>query len=163
MMEVGVVVGVHGLKGELKFQHWCDDCSTISQVSKLFDKDGKAFTLTKIKPHKNIALLKLDEINTVDDAMRLRGEVFRVLKSELGTLPDGVYYLKDLLGIKGHSSDGQSIGKLTDWLEIGARKIYVFVDDEGKQSLIPANPFFVKNIDLHDGIMTLNLIEGLIE
>lgn len=169
-LEVGKIVGAHGLKGDLKFQHWCDDFSSFSVVKRVFDGSGKGYAITSMQPHKNVVLMRLEDmdgnvVDSIDKAEALRGTVLWVEREELGELPEGTYYLQDLLGIEGVSEDGKtSIGVMKDWIEAGggAGKVYVFRDGEGRETLVPSNPVFVKNIDLKKNRMTVNLIEGLV-
>jgi 16S rRNA processing protein RimM len=163
-LEVGKIVGTHGLKGDLKFQHWCDDFSDFSVVFNVFDENGKAYTIAEAKQHKNIVLMKLDGIDSIELAEGLKGTILYAERSELGELPEGEYYLQDLLGIEGYSEDGLLIGKMTDWIETGggAGKVYVFTDENDRQTLIPSSSEFVKSVDLQEGKMVIKLIEGLV-
>lgn len=159
-LEIGKIVGTHGLKGDLKFDFWCNDLGDFSNVKLLFDKSRSEYKFLKIRQHGNIALLNLEGIDSIEKAEKLKGQILLVRKDELPALPEGKYYLDDLLGFEGYLSTGQSIGKLTDFIDSAGRLIYVFSGE--KEVLIPNIPEFIEVIEFENKRMIINNIEGLI-
>ena len=66
-LEVGKVNNTHGIKGELKFTLWCDGINYLKQLNVLYldDKGEKPVKIISVRPQKNIAILKLENINTI--------------------------------------------------------------------------------------------------
>ena len=61
------------------------------------------------------------------------------------------------------SEDGTELGKITDVLQTGANDVYVVQQEYGQEVLIPAIRDCVLNVDLEAGIMTLHLLDGLLD
>ena len=61
------------------------------------------------------------------------------------------------------SEDGTELGKITDVLQTGANDVYVVQQEDGQEVLIPAIRDCVLNVDLEAGIMTLHLLDGLLD
>lgn len=61
-------------------------------------------------------------------------------------LPEGTYYIADLLGLEVYTNDGKELGKLVDIYNSGSCDIYVVKDDNGKQILLPNIPDLKKRL-----------------
>ena len=77
-------------------------------------------------------------------------------------LPDGSYYLYQLMGLQLITTTGDILGKIGDILETGANDVYVVQRDNHKDLLLPSTPDVVKSINLEKGQMVVELIDGLI-
>ena len=54
-LEVGKIVGTHGIKGECRVELWCDGGDFFSCFTTLYlDKNGKESISVKSRPHKKI-------------------------------------------------------------------------------------------------------------
>ena len=84
-----------------------------------------------------------------------------VKRDDLGELPEGVYYLADLIGLDVYTEEGEFLGKVDDIYSTGANDIYVVKNEEGKEKLLPGIDEVIKNIDIDSGKITVNLLEGL--
>ena len=76
-LEAGKVVGMHGVRGEMRFDVWCDGADFLKKIKTLYlDADGnRAVGVVSVRPHKNAALLKLDGVLTIEEAEKYRGRV----------------------------------------------------------------------------------------
>ena len=72
-----------------------------------------------------------------------------------------MYYIADLIGLEVYTEDGEYLGKVDDIFNTGSNDIYVVKDDLGKQKLLPGIDEVIKKVDLDNGRITVNLIEGL--
>ena len=103
-LEVGKIVGTHGIKGECRVELWCDGGDFFSCFTTLYlDKDGKKSISVKSRPHKNIALMKIKGIDNIDDAIinKLKNDLTDVEKStallEAKTATSWIYeYIKQI-------------------------------------------------------------------
>ena len=84
-----------------------------------------------------------------------------VKRDDLGELPEGVYYLADLIGLDVYTEEGEFLGKVDDIYSTGANDIYVVKNEEGKEKLLPGIDVVIKNIDIDSGKINVNLLEGL--
>ena len=162
-LEAGQIVGTHGVRGEVRVQPWCDSPEQFAGFKKLYwDKDGKQPVKVKGRPHKNIALVVLDGITTVEAAQVLRGKMLYVDRRDL-KLPKDRYLVQDLIGIAIVDVDtGEQYGTLTDVSQTGANAVYHMATDKG-EILIPAIPDVVVSIDLKKDTLYLRPMKGLLD
>ena len=76
-------------------------------------------------------------------------------------LPEGVYYIADLIGLDVYTEENEHLGKVDDIYNTGSNDIYVVKDELGKQKLLPGIDEVIKQIDLENKKIIVNLIEGL--
>ena len=115
-----------------------------------------------MKYHKNMVLMKLKGIDTLEQADLLRQSYLLVDRADEEPLEEGVYYIVDLLGLEVYTDDNKLLGKVDDIFNTGSNDIYVVKDEMGKQILLPGIPDVLKNVDLEKGRITVHLIPGLI-
>ena len=163
-LECGKIVTTHGLRGEVKVQPWCDSPEDLARWEVLF-LDGGALEVKveQARVQKNMVILKLGGVDTVDDARKLRGRVL-YLDRTMEELEEGVYYIQDLLGMEVRDADtGTVYGELVDVTETGANDVYHIRFADGKVRLIPAIPQVVISIDPEAGKMGIRPLEGLFD
>jgi len=162
-LEIGKIVNTHGLRGEIKVTPWCDDNAIFEQMECLFDQENTAYRIMGVKYQKGCVILTIDGINDINEAEKLKNKVLYVDRETLGDLPEGVYYVQDLLGLDVVTDDGTKLGKMTDWFSTGSNDVYVVKTQKGKELLIPAIKQVIKSVDLHEKKIIVTLIEGLLE
>ncbi len=163
-LDIGKVVNTHGVKGELKVMPLTDDPLRYSLLKYvLIDKDGKLeeYKIDSVRFHKNFVLLKLSGLETLEEAEKLKSRVLKIHRKDAVKLPEGSYFICDLIGIKVLNMNGSKLGTLKDVIKTGGNDVYV-VQHEEKELLIPALKSVVKNIDLNKREMLVDLPEGLL-
>lgn len=163
-LELGQIVNVKGLKGEVKVNPFTEKINRFETLKTILVKmknENKEFEIEKVSYHKNQVILKLKGINTIEEAETLRNCYILVNRSNLEPLAEGVYYIADLIGLEVYTEDGIALGKVDDIYNTGSNDIYVVKDELGKQKLLPGIPEVIKNVDLDNGKIIVNLIEGL--
>jgi 16S rRNA processing protein RimM len=112
--------------------------------------------------HKRFVILTFREIPDMTAAEKLKGALLQVPRSELVPLPDGHYYIFDIVGLTVYTQEGERLGVVQDVLRTGANDVYVVqAESGGAPLLIPALKAVVREIDLEGGRMTVVLPEGL--
>lgn len=163
-LELGQIVNVKGLKGEMKVNPFTDDPKKFEKIKSIVVKSKNQNTEYEIEHvgyHKNQIILKLKGIDTIDDAEKLRNSYILVDRDALGKLPEGVYYLADLIGLDVFTEEGRALGKVDDIFQTGSNDVYVVKDDSGKELYLPGIPDCIKKIDLDNNKIIVNLIKGL--
>ena len=160
-MEIGKIVNTHGLRGHVKVEPWCDGIETFEYLDSIFIK-GTEYNIESVKPHKNIFLLKLENIDDINVAEGLKGAVITADREKLPPLPEGTYYITDIIGLEVYE-DEKYIGKISDWIETGSNNVYIIKRPKGKDVLIPAIDDVIKKIDIENKTMSVKLLEGLME
>lgn len=157
-LETGEIVNTHGIQGEVKINPWSDSPAFLLNFNTLY-VDGHPWKVNAARVHKNTVLVKLDGVNDVDSAMKLKGKRVSIARAD-AKLPEGSFFLSDVIGIRVEDESGKCFGTVKDVLTPPAHNVYV-VEGEGESHMIPAVPEFVKRVDLEDGKMVVKLIEGM--
>lgn len=163
-LELGQIVNVKGLKGEVKLNSFAEDDTVFERISKVFLKQkGKLLEkeIEKVGYNKNQVILKFKDCNSIDEAENLRNSYLLVKRADLGELPEDVYYIADLIGLDVYTDDGEFLGKVDDIYSTGANDIYVVKNDLGKQKLLPGISDVIKDINIDEAKIIVHLIEGL--
>ncbi len=162
-LEVGQIVGTHGVRGEMRVQPWCDTPEQFSGFKKLYwDAAGGQPVSVRCRPNKTMALVSIEGITTVEAAAALRGRILYVDRHDLH-LPAGRHLVQDLIGITVVDADtGEKYGTLTDVSQTGANAVYHMQTENG-EVLIPAIPSVIISIDTVTDILRLRPMKGLFD
>ena len=164
-LEAGKIVGTHGLKGELRVQSWCRSMREFCGIRRFFPDSGgtKPIRVVAARVHKNIIILKLEGITTVEQADVLRDTVLYIARSDV-SLADGEHFIQDLIGIRAVDHDtGFVYGTVTDVFNSGASDIYEITSSAQKKYLVPVVDGIVIDIVPEEGYVSLRPIKGLFE
>ena len=164
-LEISQIVNTFGIKGMVKIKPFTDDINRFDKLKKVYIKNKeskKEYQIQEVKYHKNMVLMKLEGIDTPEQADLLRQSYLLVDRADEEPLEEGVYYIVDLLGLEVYTDENKLLGKVEDIFNTGSNDIYVIKDEMGKQILLPGIPEVLKNVDLEKGRITVHLIPGLI-
>ena len=91
----------------------------------------------------------------------------KVGRDEVVPLPEGSYYIFELVGLECVTTTGVSLGRITDVLQTGANDVYVVKPNPGvttmSEILIPAIDEVVLDISLEKGQVLIELMDGLLD
>ena len=163
-LELGQIVNVKGLKGEVKINSFTEDNTKFERIPKVFLKRKETFNeyeIEKVGYLNNQVIIKFKNVDTVEEAETLRNSYIVVDREIFGELPEGVYYIADLIGLDVFTESNEYLGKVDDIFSTGSNDVYVVKDELGKQKLLPGIDEVIKQIDLESGKIIVNLIEGL--
>lgn len=159
-IKIGKIVNVVGLKGEIKVYNYSDS-SEIYEITDAIYVGDELRDIENVRLQKNVVILKLKGTDDRDAAERLRGSFLYITEDDLPELPEGQFYVRDLIGMTAVEENGEVLGKVTDVLQNTAQDIFEIEDTSGKKILIPKVDQFVLNIDGNERKITVRLIEGL--
>ena len=137
---IGIVRKQHGIKGEVKVSILMDNPQDIKKISGVFVENEAVFhKITRIFALSGDFGLKLEGVDSVDDAMKIKNKKLFALKSEVDSLVEsGRFYIEDLLNKMAVFEDGSEVGKITAVENYGANDI-VFVNSKVFNNLCFAN------------------------
>ncbi|MGE5473111.1 MAG: ribosome maturation factor RimM [Ignavibacteriales bacterium] len=164
-LEIGKIINTHGVKGELKVLPLTDDARRFDKLESLFiDQKGelKKYDIEYVRYHKGFVLLKVKGIESMEQADLLRNHVLKIHRKDAVRLPEGSYFICDIIGMQVNDISGRKLGLLQDVLKTGSNDVYI-VKEEDKEILIPALKSVVKSVDLESKQMIVDLPEGIIE
>lgn len=160
---VGKIVNTQGIKGEMRVLPSTEDIERFKLLDKIFvqRKSGlEEYAVENVRYHKQFVLLKLEGIDDMTSAERLKTCDVKV--SEDMALPCGEdeYYIRDLYDMEVVTDEGECIGRIKDIIFTGANDVYAVSNGE-KDILIPAIKQCILNVDVENRKMTVKLLEGL--
>lgn len=162
-LEIGKIVSVFGIKGEVKVQPWCDSPDFLCEFDVLYYKSGTPVNILKSRVAKNIVVMKIEGVDTVEDAQKLRNRVLYMDRNDV-ELEEGSYFVQDLLSLKVIDAEtGEEYGEISDVTETGANDVYHVKSSDGKMYYIPAIPDVVKEVDIECGTMKIIPLQGLFD
>ena len=153
-IEAGEIVNVHGLRGEVKVLCWLDDPEMLCE----FDRcriAGKEYEMEQVRVQKTCNLVKLEGIDTVEEAQKLRGKTVELFREDID---EEVIVAAELIGMEVFA-DGEMIGKIKEVLSYPGNSVYVV---KGKyEYMIPAVSQFILDTDMEGNTMQVKLLEGM--
>ena len=161
-LEAGRVVGTHGLQGELRVEQWCDSPQFLAEFKALYFDGGERRLKVKSRPHKNIVLMKIEGVDTVEEAEKLRGKVLWLNRDDV-RLPEGKSFIQDLIGCKVIDVDNKEIcyGEIADVFKTGANDVYTVKNDSGEQFLVPVIDSVIIEKNTDEGYVLVRPMKGL--
>lgn len=162
--DIGKIVNVHGLRGEIRVMPVTDDPSRfdlLDSIEVFANATSNTYQLENIRPHKTLLVLKLKGVEDRTAAEALVGSVIKVPRSKALPLEDNEYYQKDLLDMSVVSEHGEELGTLVQIIETGANDVYVVRPANGKDLLIPAIKECILAVNIPENQMTVHLMKGL--
>ena len=165
-LELGQIVGTHGLRGEVRVNPWCDSPSFAEGFSTLyFDEYGaSSVKVQACRPHGNVILMKLSGTDSVDDAASLRGKILYLKRAD-AALPDGTWFISELIGCRVFDADSpeKQYGTLTDVSQTGANDVWHITDEAGREYLIPAIRDVVIDTDVENDRVAIRPLRGIFD
>ena len=164
---IGKIVKPFGIKGEVKVFPITDSISRFKKLRYVYLRKGSSvdrYDVDQTRPANEYVLLKLNGLDSRTDADKLRGEYIYVDRENAVQLEDSTYYYYDLLHCKVVTTEGEQLGTVYDIQNAGSCDVY-FVRTNNKNEneiLIPAVSQVVKNIDIKNKEITVDLPDGLL-
>ncbi|QSO49537.1 ribosome maturation factor RimM [Alicyclobacillus mengziensis] len=166
---VGVIAGTHALRGEVKVLSRTDfPEKRFKKGAELYLREpGKsprqALKVAASRSHKQFWLVLFEGVTSINDVDKWKGLELVVPESELVPLPEGTYYIHQLVGLHVVTDEGHEVGTIREVLQPGANDVYVVRGSLQKADvLIPAIPDCVLSVDLDAGQMFVHLLPGLL-
>jgi 16S rRNA processing protein RimM len=166
-LAVGQVVGVHGVRGELKVEILTQDPHRFGRLERVFvgleGQEPVVWPLEAYRLHKGRALLKLAHCNDRTTAETLRGCMIQVPFEEAIPLEEDEYYEHQILALDVWTVAGEHLGQVMDIIYTGANEVYVVrpADPARREILIPAIEDVVLEVNLEAGRLIVELPAGL--
>ena len=158
-LEAGKIVNTHGIVGEVKIIPWADTPEFLLTFDTLY-LDGRPMKVHSARVHKTCVLAKLEGVDNVNDAMKLRDKVVSIDRED-ASLTKGTFFLADLIGLEVLDADtGDRLGQIAEVLTPPSSNVYV-VKGGAQDHMIPAVAEFVVETNVDEGYLRVRLIEGM--
>ncbi len=114
---------------------------------------------TTLHPHdftKQFVLASFKEIPDRNTAELFGKKEIQVRREDLVELPEGRYYIFDIIGLEVQDTKGNVLGTVTDVLQPGANDVYVVSKDGEPDQLLQPLKMCVKDIDVENNLMIVD-------
>ncbi len=166
---VGRVLKSHGVHGELSIEYFVDVFNTekIEDIPFLFFKlDGLfvPFQIAKIRNKSSpTAYIQLTGINSEDKAAAFGGLEIYAQKEKINIEKNDEFSLNFFINFQLHDSAKKNIGSITEIDNSTENILFVVVDNQGKEILIPATEEHILHIDTKNKLIVMDLPKGLLD
>ena len=165
-LEIGQIVSTHGIKGEVRLNPWCDSPEFVKKFKALYrdEKGNNSFKIVSCRPHGNVAVLKIEGVDTVEDAQKLRNTILYMKRSDIN-LPEGKWFVSELIGCSVLDYDDNNIcyGKIKDIESYTANDVWYIETPDGKEVLIPAIKDVIIKCDVANDVAYIRPLRGLFD
>ena len=154
------ILGPWGRHGHLRIASLSDVPDRFAAGARFFIGDDTYVSEGSWRQGKTL-LVKLSGIDTRHAADELRGALLETPEDEAALLPEGAYYQHQIIGLAVRTTGGRDLGTLAEIIETGSNDVYVARGPDG-ETLIPAIPDIVQDVDLEAGVITVETLPGLL-
>ncbi|WP_026891265.1 ribosome maturation factor RimM [Lacrimispora aerotolerans] len=166
LLRVGVISSTHGVKGEVKVFPTTDDPARFKSLKKVMLDTGREhmdLEIQGVKFFKNMVILKFKGFDSIDEIEKYKGKDLLISRDQAVKLGPDENFIIDLIGLRVVTEDGAELGTLTDVIKTGANDVYEVRTGEGKDVLLPAIKECVLGVDIEEGIVTVHIMDGLLD
>ena len=152
-LNVATVLKPQGIRGEIKIKVFLDDCEDFKTFKRIF-VGGEQYSVLSVRTQGDFAFVALKGIADRNAAELLRGKEIEVLRSDCPPLPEGRYYIADLLGCEVFYTSGEKVGEVKEVVPAGT-DIYVLSTANGEVSFAAADGV-IDEVDVEAKKITVN-------
>lgn len=158
---VGRVTRAHATSGEVAVLVLSEVEGRFADDAVVYLEDGRPLTVQASRSHRGRLLVKFREVRDRTQAQALVGSLLVVPESASPELPDGSWWEHQLVGCSVVTAAGRTLGTLTDVIHTGANDVWVAVDSEGREVLVPVLRDVVASVDIVAKRIVVHEIPGL--
>jgi len=165
---VGKIVNTHGIKGEVRVISSTDfpeERYAVGNKLSLFKEGSNSPTVLTVashRQHKNFDLLTFEGFLTLEMVEGFRDGILKVSDNQLSELEGHEYYFHEIIGCTVYSETGEEIGVITDILQTGANDVWTVKPAKGRDHYIPYIEDVVKEINIDEKKITIEVLDGLL-
>lgn len=146
-LRVGQITNTHGVRGEVKVLPLTDDMRRFDDLEYVYIK-GKPVNIENVKYLKDKVILKLEGIDTMNDAEKLKPTYLEIKREQAVELPEDTYFITDLLGCTVFDTNGFEYGTIKEVINTPNNDVY-WVKGK-KEILVPVLKEIVLEINIED-------------
>ncbi len=167
LLSVGKILNFHGIKGEVKVGYTAGKEHQLEQFAHFIAEIGcksQNLTLEKVRFSKKFAVMKFKEINSIDEAVEVKGAFLKVKQEEL-ELESDEFFIDDLIGVNVYDDQDNLVGTVSNIVNFGGNDLLVVknTDEENaRESMVPFVSELVPLVNIEENKVVINDIPGLI-
>jgi len=164
LVVIGKLGTVHGVHGEIKLFSLSDVPGRFDNLQEVWYVGEKGLAqrleVKSLRAAGTFWLICFLGIETREEALGLINGQIAIPNDRRGVLPEGAYFLDDIIGLEVVDENGRHLGRIVEIFKTGANDIYE-IRDQGKELLLPALKSNILEIDLKAHRMRVRIPEGL--
>jgi len=161
---LGVIVGVKGVKGEVRIKSFTERAADIGAYGPVSSEDGKAvWTLQVTGEAKGAVIARLKGVSDRNQAEGLKGTKLYVSRDRLPSPEDGTYYHADLVGLRVVLTTGEEKGHVVAVHNFGAGDIIEVGDGKNETTMVPFSSAAIAEMDMKGGVIRVVPLSGLFD
>ena len=157
---VGKISNPHGIKGWVKVISFTDPIENILSYKQwiISDKETeKTYYLEDFRVQGNKIVIKLENVNDINDAALLKNLQIQVNRSDLPDLDQNSYYWEDLVDFNVIDIKGNHVGKVDSLFRTGSNDVLVIIDQTKERLLVPfIMEEVIKYVDLAKELISID-------
>lgn len=163
---LGTIVKVHGLRGDVKVAPLTWRPERFEHLQSIWvasdDEAPVLHTLKRVRVERGMVYLRFAELPRRDLVEPLVGRELFIDEKDREPLPEGYYYLDDLVGCRVHCSQYGNLGEVVEVMESRGNDVWIVRGPYG-EVLVPAIQQVVQSVDIESRCIEVTLLEGLVE
>jgi 16S rRNA processing protein RimM len=149
---VGVIVGAHGVKGEVRVKSFTAEPGDVTAYGPMTDADGaRRFEVEVTGSSRGVALARIEGVDDRDAAEALKGTELYVPRDALPPAGEDEFYHADLIGLAVELEDGSAFGAVKALHDFGAGEVIEIATKDGPDVVLPFTRRVVPVVDLEAG------------
>jgi len=161
---IGKVVSTQGNKGEVNVLPLTDSIDRFKNLDNVFLRSKKSQTILnveKIRKRKDTVILKLKDIENIEEAKMIVDSFLEVERKNAVKLPKETYFIFEIIGFEVYDENNIFLGKVENVISTGSNDVYVVKSKDKEELFIPAIREVVKNVNLEKKRITIKMVDGL--
>lgn len=158
---VGQIISTHGIKGGLRAYPYTFDINRFFEYGTVYlGEDKVKVEISQVSLHQNIVILYFEGYEDINEVLAFKDLYIYIRRDQEAVLEEGTYYIDDLRQCQAYDTEGRHLGHLSDVIKGHAADVYEIRDSKGYY-LVPAVSVFIKEVDIENQKIIVQLIEGM--
>ncbi len=166
-ISIGKITNFHGINGEVKVAYSKGKDHQILGEKSFFvkvDNEFKELIVSKMRFHKNFAIIKFKEINSINEALEYKGgAIYTPVEKLREKLEQDEFLIDDLVGADVYNLNEEHLGKVAYLNMQSSSDLLVIKKEDDNEFLVPFVRELVPVVDLENNKICINAIEGLVD
>lgn len=165
LVSIGKILGFHGIKGEIKMGFTTGKEALIKRLKLVYifiNNQKQSFDVETVRFHKNFAIIKFKQVNSIDDVMTIKGLLVHVTEELLkSSLDNDEFLVNELVGLDVYDLQGNKIGKVSEIGDNKASNLLEIEKNNGLKFIIPFVKEWVPIVDTANKKIVIKYEDGI--
>ena len=162
---IGYIGKSYGLGGKFYLSEPKLDAEALRSLKYVYVGNGvepeEVHALLSVENRGDRLCIAVEDVDSKELAARLTHKALLITDKQVDSLPDFEEEI-DIVGYKVYQ-DGIKLGEITEVQELPAQDLIIFTTMDGSTVMLPFVEEFIEDIDDEQGILHVQLLEGMME